>query len=46
LKRAGRQRPNPIFLSCPKGLVLEKLLLEPLAGDPGKPLKNTDKPTE
>ena len=46
LKRAGRQRPSPIFLSCPKGLVLEKLLLEPLAGDPGKPLKNTDKPTE
>jgi len=40
LKRLGRQRSNPLFLSCPKGLVLEQLVLEPLGDDVGKPVES------
>jgi hypothetical protein len=40
LKRFGRQRPVSLFLSCPKGLVLEHLVLEPLGDDVGKPVES------
>lgn len=41
LKRRGRLRSNSLFLSCPKGLQLEQLVLEPLGDDSGKPLDGT-----
>ncbi|MFN7768591.1 MAG: toll/interleukin-1 receptor domain-containing protein [Planctomycetaceae bacterium] len=44
LRRPGRQRPTPLFLSCPKGLVLEQLILEPLGDDPGKPVESAATP--
>ena len=40
LKRWGRQRPNSLFLSCPRGLVLEQLILEPLGDDVGKSVES------